>query len=194
MPLNVFYTMVQKSQKWPKTQIKGGGPVLVHSSSLRLSDQYRKCHGWLLFFAFPALQPDCPAASCTTTSAETAKCETVATSGLGKRLLKTRWFVDDEGLSLRTITRRLPCVFFSFGPWIAAHDSCQSRRWSMVLLRSISPTQGSQVFILVFDVPSPKWVAQLGDRHSGRADNLVLVKFGFSALSVPRFFGVWCSI
>ena len=28
MPLNVFYTMVQKSQKWPKTQIKGGGGVL----------------------------------------------------------------------------------------------------------------------------------------------------------------------
>ena len=25
MPLNVFYTMVQKSQKWPRTQIKGGG-------------------------------------------------------------------------------------------------------------------------------------------------------------------------
>ena len=25
MPLNVFYTMVQKSQKWPKTQIGGGG-------------------------------------------------------------------------------------------------------------------------------------------------------------------------
>ena len=25
MPLNVFYTMVQKSKKWPKTQIKGGG-------------------------------------------------------------------------------------------------------------------------------------------------------------------------
>ena len=24
MPLYVFYTMVQKSQKWPKTQIKGG--------------------------------------------------------------------------------------------------------------------------------------------------------------------------
>ena len=23
MPLYVFYTMVQKSQKWPKTQIKG---------------------------------------------------------------------------------------------------------------------------------------------------------------------------
>ena len=25
MSLNFFYTMVQKSQKWPKTQIKGGG-------------------------------------------------------------------------------------------------------------------------------------------------------------------------
>ena len=24
MPLTLFYTMVQKSQKWPKTQIKGG--------------------------------------------------------------------------------------------------------------------------------------------------------------------------
>ena len=30
MPLNLFYTMVQKSQKWPKTQIKGGGgPALI---------------------------------------------------------------------------------------------------------------------------------------------------------------------
>ena len=25
MPLNLFYTMVQKSKKRPKTQIKGGG-------------------------------------------------------------------------------------------------------------------------------------------------------------------------
>ena len=30
MPLNLFYTMVQKSQKWPKTQIKGG-PALTAS-------------------------------------------------------------------------------------------------------------------------------------------------------------------
>ena len=28
MPLDFFYTMVQKSQKWPKTQIKGG-PALI---------------------------------------------------------------------------------------------------------------------------------------------------------------------
>ena len=28
MPLYLFYTMVQKIQKWPKTQIKGGGPAL----------------------------------------------------------------------------------------------------------------------------------------------------------------------
>ena len=30
MPLNLFYTMVQKSQKWPKTQIKGG-PALKYT-------------------------------------------------------------------------------------------------------------------------------------------------------------------
>ena len=29
MPLNLFYTMVQKSQKWPKTQIKGGSCLVV---------------------------------------------------------------------------------------------------------------------------------------------------------------------
>ena len=41
MPLNHFYTMVQKSQKWPKTQIKGGGgPALTpnkHAGSLQKS-------------------------------------------------------------------------------------------------------------------------------------------------------------
>ena len=35
MPLNLFYTMVQKSQKWPKTQIKGGGPALTKLSRLQ---------------------------------------------------------------------------------------------------------------------------------------------------------------
>ena len=34
MPLNVFYTMVQKSQKWPKTQIKGGPALKLFSTSL----------------------------------------------------------------------------------------------------------------------------------------------------------------
>ena len=33
MPLYLFYTMVQKSQKWPKTQIKGG-PALNQRTSL----------------------------------------------------------------------------------------------------------------------------------------------------------------
>ena len=41
----------------------------------------------------------------------------------------------------------------------------------MVLLRSISPTPGSQVFILVFDVPSPKCFAQPGDHHSSQPIN-----------------------
>ena len=106
----------------------------VHSSSLRLSDQHRKCHGWLLFFAVPALQPGRPV-SCTSTSTKTAKCETVATSGLGNRLLKTRWFVDDEGLSLRTITRWLPCffLFFFFLDHGSSHTTFTDRdddRWS----------------------------------------------------------------
>ena len=29
MPLYLFYTMVQKRQKWPKTQIKGGPALIV---------------------------------------------------------------------------------------------------------------------------------------------------------------------
>ena len=34
MPLCVFYTMVQKSQKWPKTQIKGGPALILHLTFL----------------------------------------------------------------------------------------------------------------------------------------------------------------
>ena len=34
MPLNLFYTMVQKSQKWPKTQIKGGSCLKTGSYKL----------------------------------------------------------------------------------------------------------------------------------------------------------------
>ena len=41
----------------------------------------------------------------------------------------------------------------------------------MVLLRKISPTPGNQVFILVFEVPSPKCFAQPGDRHSCQSSN-----------------------
>ena len=36
MPLYLLYTMVQKSQKWPKTQIKGG-PALKEKSRERLT-------------------------------------------------------------------------------------------------------------------------------------------------------------
>ena len=34
MPLNLFYTMVQKSQKWPKSQIKGGGGPALRQDPL----------------------------------------------------------------------------------------------------------------------------------------------------------------
>ena len=33
MPLYLFYTMVQKSQKWPKTQIKGGGGSCLNTKN-----------------------------------------------------------------------------------------------------------------------------------------------------------------
>ena len=42
MPLDLVYTMVQKSQKWPKTQIKGG-PALTCLSELR--EQSHDCSG-----------------------------------------------------------------------------------------------------------------------------------------------------
>ena len=38
MPLYFFYTMGQKSQKWPKTQIKGGPALIFFSSSPERSD------------------------------------------------------------------------------------------------------------------------------------------------------------
>ena len=146
------------------------GTRSVHSSSLRFGDQHRKCHGWLLLFALPgaAAWPTC---SCASTYKKTVNCKTVATSGLRNRLLKLADFVNDKGLILRAITLWLHCVFFSFGPWITASDSYRSRRWSTILLRSISPTSGSLVFILVFDVPSRTCFAQPGDHHSCQASD-----------------------
>ena len=46
MPLKFFYTMVQKSQKWPKTQIKGG-PAL----NIPVEHSFVTCSAVLLFFA-----------------------------------------------------------------------------------------------------------------------------------------------
>ena len=47
MPLYFFYTMVQKSQKWPKTQIKGGSCLksgLPHSSTDLLLSRHKHSH------------------------------------------------------------------------------------------------------------------------------------------------------
>ena len=63
-----------------------------------------------------------PSYSCTLTYTITAKCNTVVTSGLENRLLKTPWFVNDEGLRLRTIRRWLRCVCcFFFSIWTMDH-------------------------------------------------------------------------
>ena len=142
----------------------------VHSSSLRPSDQHRKCHGWLPFFAFPR---------CSLTILQlyihvSENSEVRNGSDIGSRKqapqnsLVCRWWRVEP---LHNHTLASLCFFVSFGPWITAHDSYQSRRRSMVLLHSISPTPGSQVFILVFDVPSPKCFAQPGHRHSCQASN-----------------------
>ena len=45
MPLYLFYTMVQKSQKWPKTQIKGG-PALGVLSKVRTSRTNERTFIW----------------------------------------------------------------------------------------------------------------------------------------------------
>ena len=39
MPLNLFYTMVQKSQKWPKTQIKGGPALKCQDDGATIRQQ-----------------------------------------------------------------------------------------------------------------------------------------------------------
>ena len=49
MPLNLFYTMVQKSQKWPKTQIKGG-PALKEDTKKWFSSKVQfLALQWCLF-------------------------------------------------------------------------------------------------------------------------------------------------
>ena len=93
--------------------------------------------------------------------------------GSPKQAPQLAGFVNDERLILRSITLWLHCVF-SFGPWIPASDSYRLRQRSTILRRiqcSISPTPGSQVFILVFDVQLRKYFTQPGDRHSCQASD-----------------------
>ena len=55
MPLNLFYTMVQNSQKWPKTQIKGGGPALIyHGYQLYKADSENPTQKCLHMLIFPS--------------------------------------------------------------------------------------------------------------------------------------------
>ena len=51
MPLNLFYTMVQKSQKWPKPKSRGGGPALIALSSHFALPQTLYSSKQLAFFA-----------------------------------------------------------------------------------------------------------------------------------------------
>ena len=51
MPLYLFYTMVQKSQKWPKTQIKGGGGPALTVFQLQVFSWYWGVLHFLCFFS-----------------------------------------------------------------------------------------------------------------------------------------------
>ena len=55
MPLNFFYTMVQKSQKWPKTQIKGGGSCLKQASNF--GGTFDQLFLWIFFMRFSQKMP-----------------------------------------------------------------------------------------------------------------------------------------
>ena len=57
MPLYLFYTMVQKSQKWPKTQIKGG-PALKHQFRRQYFFNLRmRHHIWYLQLNWKTFSP-----------------------------------------------------------------------------------------------------------------------------------------
>ena len=60
MPLDPFYTMVQKSQKWPKTQIKGGGYCLKMKRSGReaLAWRQKKLHVFIFNELSTSVQQD----------------------------------------------------------------------------------------------------------------------------------------
>ena len=45
MPLNLLYTMVQKGQKWPKTQIKGGSCLFAIVHLITVLQYFGKTHG-----------------------------------------------------------------------------------------------------------------------------------------------------
>ena len=231
MPLNLFYTMVQKSQKWPKTQIKGGSclnplsakpsfqlwypggqrlkviffswsgvkspskcfsntePTTIIASrdekrcnAMPLSSEPDRCTqvryasvintGNVTDDCFSSLSPSCSLTVLQQYIHVHENSEVRNGSNVGSRKqapknsLVCRWWRVEPSHN-HTLTSL--CFFFSSGPWIIAHDLYQSRRRSMVLLRSISPTPRSRVFILVFNVPSPKCFAQTWDRHSCQA-------------------------
>ena len=140
---------------------------LVDPSSLRFVDQHRKCLGWLLFFAVPALQPD---RSCrgTSTYTKTATGKTVATSSFGNNLLKTRWFCRRWRVETSLNHTLTSLCFFLFWPMDYCERLVPSRRTLRVLRSSISPTPES--FHSSFQ-RSLKCFAQPGDHHSCQARN-----------------------
>ena len=59
MPLNFFYTTVQKSQKWPKTQIRRGGPALRQAWTDQKRDIWRRYISHFLHQSVPFTSEIC---------------------------------------------------------------------------------------------------------------------------------------
>ena len=105
------------------------------------------------FLRFPraAAWPSC---SCTSTSTQTAKC---------------RAFAQSHADFLQFLVFLFFFSLLDHGSPHTTHTDHDDDRWSFYTRSRQMP--GSQVFILVFDVPSPKCFAQTGDRHSCQAGN-----------------------
>ena len=110
--------------------------------------------------------------SCAPADTKTARCDAVATSGLetasSKLLDFGRWRV--EALS-RSPFVLFYFIFISLGTWITASNFYHLGRRLMVLLSSISPTPGGQVFILVFSMSLLKCFARSWDHHACQESN-----------------------
>ena len=93
--------------------------------------------------------------------------------GSRNRLLKARWFVDDAGLSLRTITRWLPCVSFSLDHW-SPHTTSANRdddQWSFCTRSRQRPEVKFSFLFSMFHHQSA--LLSLGiARLSGQASNI----------------------
>ena len=143
----------------------------MHSSSLRLGDQHRKRHGWLLFFAVPALQPDRPAAVHPRTwkqrSAKRWRYRVLETCSS-----KLAGFVDDEGWDFTQSHACLGVPFFSLldhGSPQATRTNRDDNRWFFFAQSCQRPEVKFSFQFFMYH--HQKCFVQPGDHHICQASN-----------------------